>query len=335
MATMKSVITNFFKRNRLSDCGKVAVAVSGGVDSMSLLKLVSDWGKIMGVKVIGLTVDHKLRAESGDEALMVKGWCRDNGIEHFTLVWDGEKPSTSLEEKAREARYDLMINFCKEHKIPIILTAHQADDQIETFLMNLARGSGIYGLAGMQELRVFKDLLIGRPLLNTFRSELDKFASENNLPTAFDYMNDDQSYIRVKIRKNRQCLNDLLGISDERILLAVNNLSRVRESIEYTIDRVINSLEIADSRVTFNSKILLDLPEEVRLRMIGNLIKQIGKLEYSPRLSAVKKVLDMILTDTDDATTLGGCYIRRMRGRILITLDNGKKSFKNNKTKEN
>ena len=201
-----------------------AVAVSGGADSMTLLH----WMKKSGLSMVALTVDHGLRPESKSEARGVAAECKKLNVPHTTLKWTGKKPKTGLERAAREARYDLMIDFCKKNNIGVLTTAHHADDQIETFWMNLGRGSGVYGLAGMRERTERDGVIIFRPLLKTPHAELQKFCTDNGIKFADDPMNKDDDFLRVRIRKTRHAL----GISDERILLMMENLDRAREFLE-------------------------------------------------------------------------------------------------------
>ena len=123
----------------------VAVGVSGGVDSMCLLY----WLYEIGAKVVCLHVNHKLRPEADTETAYVQDVCSQLNIPCHVFVWDGNKPKTGLEAAARENRYKMMTDFCRDNGIQYLLTAHQSDDQIETFLMNLSRGSGLYGLSAM------------------------------------------------------------------------------------------------------------------------------------------------------------------------------------------
>ena len=164
-----------------------AVAVSGGADSLALLY----WMKEAGFPVVALTVDHKLRAESANEAKYVADVCDKIGIRHQILEWVGEKPKTGLEEAARKARYDLMLEYAKKNNIGVLMTAHHADDQIETFLMNLGRGSGIYGLAGVREEMERDGVIIFRPLLKVPRAELQKYCTLNKIK----YFNDEMKYL--------------------------------------------------------------------------------------------------------------------------------------------
>lgn len=288
-----------------------AVAVSGGVDSMALLY----WMHQSGAKIVALTVDHKIRKASRDEAEYVAGVCKSLGIKHYILEWNDAKPETGIEEAARVARYDLMLNFCKKNNIGVLTTAHQADDQIETFLMNLGRGSGVYGLAGIRERQERDGIIIFRPLLSTMRQELKDYCNENGIKYHDDAMNHDEKFLRVKIRNNRTLLNDKLGIADDRILLALENLGRARDFIESEVNALVQTM-MQKNPVEFDAILLLNAPSEIKLRTLSLILQKIGGALYPQRLDGIKKAL--VNLGSDCKFTLGGCNIRKLNGKIRI-----------------
>src|SRR5579872_5416214 len=133
-----------------SDITTLAIAVSGGPDSLALALLAHQWATSHGGKAIALTVDHRLREGSTAEAQQVHTWLTTIGLEHHILTWVGEKPQVAIQATAREARYRLLQTWCQERGIQALLTAHHAQDQLETFLIRLSKGSGLKGLAGIQ-----------------------------------------------------------------------------------------------------------------------------------------------------------------------------------------
>src|SRR5205823_2951019 len=145
---------------------RLAVAVSGGPDSMALLLLADRWARQRGGEAWGLTVDHGLRPESAGEARIVAGWLAARGMAHEILVWSGDKPATGIQEAAREARYALLAGWCRAHGILHLLTAHHREDQAETYLIRRRAGSGVDGLAAMSAVRELPGCRIVRPLLS-------------------------------------------------------------------------------------------------------------------------------------------------------------------------
>lgn len=300
---------------------KLAVAVSGGVDSVCLLCWLAD----MGLRPIALHVNHGLRDVAAAEAQYVQDLCAARGIECHVFEWTGDKPTTGLEAAARGARYKMMTDFCRENNVDALLVAHQADDQIETFLMNLGRGSGLSGLAAMRPVTTRDGVKIVRPLLNVWRRELKQYCDDNGIKYCTDAMNSDAKYTRVRIRQNRHLMADALGISDERILLAINNLNRVRDAIETNVADLVATVKNG-RRAVFLDSFLFDQDDNIRLKFIGTLIQQIGGDNYQPRLHSLRRALSYL--GGDCKFTLGHCTVRRLGNRILIVPEGAKTSFR-------
>jgi tRNA(Ile)-lysidine synthase len=176
----------------------LAVAVSGGPDSLALLLLAHC---AYGARVRALTVDHGLRPESVDEAATVAAVCAEIGVPHVTLRWEGGKPAANRQAAAREARYRLMADWCRREGVAWLVTAHHADDQAETLLLRLARGAGLGGLAGVRAKRDLGGVTLLRPLLGSRRSELAAVVAAAGLTAADDPSNRDDRYDRTRVRK--------------------------------------------------------------------------------------------------------------------------------------
>ena len=300
---------------------KLAIAVSGGIDSICLLH----WCKLAGMDVVCLHVNHGLRAAADTETKYVCDLCEKLNVPCQIFYWTGDKPKSGLENAARDARYKMMTDFCKANDIYALLVAHQADDQIETFLMNLGRGSGLYGLAAMRRETWRDGVRIVRPLLDVSRAELRNWLDENNVKYFIDEMNSDPHYTRVKIRQNRHLLDDQLGISDARILLAIENLGRLRDRLESDVDDLVRSV-IDNGRAVFSDVFLFDLGGDVRLKFIGTLIQTIGRDKYPPRLNSLAAALSRLQTDCK--FTLGHCTLRRLGNKILVVREGEKTTFR-------
>ena len=300
---------------------KMAVGVSGGVDSVALLH----WLNEIGADIVCLHVNHGLRAAADTESEYVRDLCKKLNVPCHIFRWTGEKPDSGLEAAARSARYKMMTDFCRDNGIEYLLTAHQADDQIETFLMNLGRGSGVYGLSAMQPISERDGIKIVRPLLNVSRDELRNYCDTRGIKYFTDEMNSDARYTRVKIRQNRHLLHDKLGISDERILLAIKNLNRARDAISNDIDKLVADV-MGNGFAMFRDSFLFDLMPDIRLKFIGTLIQKIGGDDYQPRLKSLQMALDKLHGDCK--FTLGHCTLRRLGARILIVPEGAKTTFR-------
>lgn len=300
---------------------RLAVAVSGGVDSVCLLC----WLAKIGADVVCLHVNHGLRANAAIETKYVCDLCKRLKLQCKIFYWEGEKPSSGLEAAARDARYKFMTDFCHENGIEVLLTAHQADDQIETFLMNLGRGSGLYGLAAMRSVTYRDGVKIVRPLLYVPREELKQYCDDNGIKYFMDEMNEDPHYTRVRIRQNRRLLSEKLGISDNRILLAIQNLGRVRDALDEQIAEMVSNVT-DNRRAIFLDSFLFDQAPDIRLKLLGTLIQKIGGDEYQPRLNSLSNALDKLQHDCK--ITLGHCTLRRLGQKILIVPEGAKTSFR-------
>ena len=318
---MNKNFENFMTKYKKS---KLAVAISGGVDSVCLL----NWLHKLGLDTVALHVNHGLRDVADVETQYVVELCKSLDVPCEVFYWSGEKPKSGLESAAREVRYKMMTDYCCKNKIEFLAVAHQADDQIETFLMNLGRGSGVYGLAAMRPESDRDGVKIIRPMLNVFRSELKEYCENNKIKYFVDEMNDDEKYTRVKIRKNRHLLNDKLGISDERILLAIDNLSRTRDALDSNVSNLV-SIVMVDDYARFDESFLFDEPVDIRLKLLGSLIQKVGKNDYQPRLNSLQKALDRLSSDCK--FTLSGCVVRKLGNDIIIVPEGSSVSFRKRK----
>ncbi len=300
---------------------RLAVAVSGGVDSVCLLS----WLVKLKMNVVCLHVNHGLRPAAVVEAQYVQDLCKKYDVPCHVLYWTGEKPTTGLEAAARDARYKLLTDFCRDNGIDTLVIAHQADDQIETFLLNLARGSGVSGLAAIRRESYRDGIMILRPLLDVKRDELKKYCTDNNIKYFSDEMNTDEQFARVRMRQRRHVLSDELGISDERILLAIDNLSRSRDALDWYVSNMVDTV-LKNRRAVFHETFLFDVPLDIRLKFISTVVQRIGQNLYPPRLQSVQRAVDMLGTDCQ--FTLGHCTLRRWNGNILIVPEGTKTSFR-------
>ncbi len=188
----------------LTGFSRVAVAVSGGSDSMALLRLVADWrSQLNGPReVYALTVDHGLRPESANEAQEVSAWCAGLGVPHMTLRWQGEKPSSGIQAKARTARYDVISNWCREQRVPMVMTAHTADDQAETIIMRQQRTNTDRSLAAIWPENEWRGIKLLRPLLTVRRETLRDYLRGLGQVWLEDPSNSNTDFERVRIRQN-------------------------------------------------------------------------------------------------------------------------------------
>jgi tRNA(Ile)-lysidine synthase len=302
----------------------VVLAVSGGADSTSLMHLVARWLALSagGVvpRVVVATVDHGLRASSGAEAHWVAEQAKALGFSHATLLWEGEKRATGIQDAARRARYDLLAAHAGRETPAAVVTAHTQDDQAETLLMRLARGSGLDGLAGMPSRRGLTgdgsvDLV--RPLLAIPKVRLIATLEAAGQPWIEDPSNEVLAFERVRLRKARAALEEL-GLTNDRLALSAGRLGRAREALATAADdfRQVHVALHDGIYASFARDALHSAPREVRIRVLSSLLEAFGGEGGVARLAQVEVLEESIDASGDVVRTLGGCLVSA--GRKLI-----------------
>lgn len=295
------------------DC--LAVAVSGGGDSLALLGLACDWAAERGCRIHALTVDHGLRAEAGDEALLVAREALRMGAQHETLYWTGWDGKGNLQAAARAARYALMRAACARKGIRAILLGHTSDDQAETVLMRLARGSGVDGLSAMAEGRFGQDDIL-RPLLGEARADLRVWLSRQGMRWIEDPTNDDPRYDRVRARRLLTQLASF-GIDAGSLSETAQAMARARQALIARAADVAQDI-VTDRRgiLTFDRAGLARVEAETRLRLVAHGLACLSGARYRPRLASLSAVLDNALSG--QGGTLQGCRFLPGRDRLFM-----------------
>ena len=282
----------------------VAVGVSGGADSLALVLQAAEELAVFGRKVVALTVDHGLRPTSRLEAEYVAGLMQKYGIEHHILTWTGKKPTTGIEEAARQARYALIAEWCSQNNVHVLLTAHHAKDQAETFLMRLQRGSGLEGLCGIREYSVRDGLVILRPLLAINPENLRDYLRQRAIVWVEDESNRDTTFLRGKIRQYLPELTENIGINIEKICNAVHNLQSAEDYIEQQLDLLLAHDVIWDFGTVCRFRYMdyLSWHKEMKFRVLAHLCRR----EYIPRAERVLALVNALNTMPFTGATLGG-----------------------------
>jgi len=293
-----------------------AVAVSGGSDSLALMFLLCDWAKKARLPPpFVLCVDHQLRAGSAGDARQVRRWAKAAGLRGVILVRKGEVPQADIEADAREARYRLMGDWASDNGVRAIYVGHTRDDQAETFLLRLARGSGVDGLSAMRTvspypLDGFGALALVRPLLDMDRNALRADLAARGQPWLDDPMNADPRFARVKIRNAWPAL-EAAGLSKARIANAAAHLLRAREALEVASAAVLTRgcrLQGADALI--DPVALIGAPRELGLRSLARVLMTVSQTHYRPRFERLERLFDAILGGALGAgRTLHGCRI--------------------------
>nr|WP_272492195.1 tRNA lysidine(34) synthetase TilS [Octadecabacter algicola] len=293
---------------------KVAIAVSGGGDSMALLHLYMRWSNQTGVPVIAATVDHGLRAEAADEAAFVGAFCADHQIPHSILKWDGTKAVGNVQAAARDARYQLLSDWAWENGAEAIALGHTANDVAETFLMRLGRKAGLDGLAAMPPVFSLHRSQFVRPLWQQSREELRNYLQRHDVPWIDDPSNEDLTQTRPKARKILTALEPL-GIDVEGLKSTAAALASAKSAVQsYTCNeaRRLVTADRGDVLIQTRSHPPVHPDVERRLRLAA--VRYINGKGYAPRESALIN-LDVALT-TQARHTVGGCIVCKEEGAL-------------------
>jgi len=302
----------------LAAYGRIALAVSGGPDSVALSYLVGRWRAERGEtpEVSLLTVDHDLRPGSREEALFVGRIAKSLGLPHAILTWShGGSATSGLQTKARAARYDLMAAYCHAHDIEALVTAHHLDDQAETFLMRLKRGSGLDGLTAIPEASVWAGVPVLRPLLEVPKARLAATLRDAGIGFVEDPSNADLHFERARMRASGDALAKL-GLSPEALARSARRLRRAQNAIE-TATTAFLAEQGAVSAAGFcvlGQEALTAVPAEIALRSLSRTVTALGGGAKPVRLSKLEALLEALHDRPQKAHTLGGCRLQPIRG---------------------
>lgn len=300
----------------------LAVAVSGGADSMALCLLADAWARARGGRVTALTVDHRLRLESAAEAAQVTEWLGGRGIATVTLVRPGPAPASRLQERAREARYALMTAWCRDNGVLHLLLGHHRGDQAETVLMRRRRASGVRGLAGMATVVETADVRLLRPLLTVAPERLRAVLTAARQPWIEDPSNRDRRFERVRVRADLAALD--AGAVDA-VLADAARQAAADAALEAATARAL-ALHASVHPGGF-AWVGADLATAVEpacaTRALARLLTAVGGRRYGPAAGAVATLLaNVVAARSPPGATLHGCRITWHGGRLLICREN-------------
>ncbi len=303
----------------------VAVAVSGGADSMALALLASDWAASAGGALTALTIDHGLRPDSAAEARRVAGWLAARGIAHRVLRWTGDKPGSGVQAAARAARYDLLTQWCRRNRVLHLLLAHHRNDQAETFILRLSRGSGPDGLACMAAISETPWLRMIRPLLGIEPGRLRAVLASRGQDWIDDPSNRDAAYTRVRIRA-ALAASAGGGSDTARLAETARRLGSARAALEAQTAALLARAAMIHPAgfCRLDPALLAAAPRDIARRGLSRAITCIGGHGYAPRRERLER-LHQALVDgrLRRPRTLGGCLITPRRDGLLIAREPG------------
>lgn len=314
----------------LASAPSLLLAVSGGPDSTALLFLAARWRAALkkGPKLHAVTIDHRLRKKSVREAKDVGTLARTLGVTHLVLPWRGRKPASGLQEAARAARYRLLAGAAAKLKCRHLVTAHTLDDQAETILIRLLRGSGLTGLAGMARVASVPDapasasMRLVRPLLDVPKARLIATLKRAGIAYADDPSNRDPRFTRARLRDLTPSL-EREGLSSRRLSLLAQRVRRAEAAIDAMVRNA--ALHLASRQpavpvgIRFDVDGFLQLPEEVGLRLLGRTIGVVGT-EGPVELAKLESLMSALFAPggAGGRRTLAGAIVTHRRGVLTV-----------------
>ena len=300
---------------------EVAVAVSGGADSLALTLLADAWVRARGGRVTALTVDHGLRPEAAAEAAQVKVWLTARGITHKTLSWQGDKPQTGIQAAARRARYGLLLEWCRRHGVIHLLLAHHADDQAETVAMRQAKGSGPEGLAAMAPVSPpplpgprWPRLL--RPFLSLRKERLEATLRAMGQPWIDDPSNLDLTYERVRIRRR---LIAEPGAAERLVALAVTYADARAQADRELAGWLAQAVTLhADGRAEVDRYAATQVPDNLGEMFWRRILMTVGGQTLPPRREKLARLAAAVRDPAFRGATVAGCRVAAKKSHFLV-----------------
>jgi tRNA(Ile)-lysidine synthase len=310
----------------LHDFKRVALAVSGGADSLALMLLAHKYATLTEdlKRFVVYSVDHGLRPEAAGEVRFVVAEAKRLGFKARALKWDGKKPKSGIQEAARMARYQLIAAAMRKDGADVLVTAHHLGDQAETVLMRLAHGSGVEGLRGIDMFAEIGELMIVRPLLNTHPDDLSAVVNRAGLTPVSDPSNDDPSYERVRWR---QMLPQLaaLGLTPERLAKFAARMRDADRALSAAAGQAAGALDPKSGEGTIARDALRRLPRAVAVKVVQRLLGEVGGGKKPYDLGAIGALTDRLVREPV-RTTLHGCLVRSNKTMIRFLPEPGREA---------
>ena len=318
---LSEIFQNFkFKLDKLNKKNYL-VAVSGGPDSLALVALSKAYTFLKKSKFHYVLIDHKIRDKSGQEAKKVKSLLKRRKI-NLKVLENKKKIFKNIQAEARISRYEILINYCKRNKIQTILTAHNLEDQVETFLIRLSRGSGLKGLSAMKPLStVSAKVELFRPLLDVKKYFLIKISKSIFGTYIKDPSNKNVKFLRTKVRNLKKPL-EKSGIRYEQIFRSIQNLSFSKSTLENYSSKIFKKIiKNKKNEISINFKKYQELSHDIKLTLINESIKKLRKNYYDLRSKKVANLIDSLSRKNFKKSTLGGCIFFKKNNNLCLKVE--------------
>jgi tRNA(Ile)-lysidine synthase len=318
---LSKIFLNFKNKLDTLKKNKYVVAVSGGPDSLALVALTKAYTFFSKTKFYYLLIDHNIRKNSNLEATKVKKLLKKKSI-NLNIFLNKKKIIKNIQAEARNVRYNILTSFCKKNRVKVLLTAHNLEDQVETFFIRLSRGSGLKGLSSMKPLsRINSQVSLFRPLLDTKKKFLIKI-SKNIFGTYFkDPSNKSKKYLRTKVRNLKKPLENS-GIKYEQIFRSIQNLSLSRKTLDGYLNNIFKELiHKTNNEISINFNKYKNLSNDTKMALINESIKKIKKNYYDLRSKKVDNLINSIDKRNFKKTSLGGCVFFKKGENLCLKVE--------------
>lgn len=311
------------KLNSLIDfngISKVAVAVSGGVDSMALSFLLHNFCNENDINLNLITINHNIRKESIDEARYLNNFFKNLNINHvFFNIKDSEIPSQNIEAKLRELRYNLFYDYCCKNNIKYLFLGHHLGDIAENFLIRLFRGSGLDGLSPISDLSKYKEIYLVRPLLDFSKKQLFEYIDSNKIPYFLDKTNFDQKFLRNKIRSFLESFPEYENIQ-ARIKKTSEDIFEMKLFYDDLLIKEMKNVISFDQENYYLNKIKFSkINKNIALKILALILMEVGEKNYKPRFNKLKNFYDLIIQNQKfKKRNFYGCIIEESTKDILV-----------------
>lgn len=304
---LSKIFSNFKSKLNSTNKKKFVVAVSGGPDSLALAALSKAYTYCYKSKFYYVLINHNIRRNSLQEAKKVKNLLQKKQI-NLKIISNKKKIEKNIQGEARNIRYELLSNFCLKNNIRSLITAHNLEDQVETFLIRLSRGSGLRGLSAMRpKSKISSKIDLYRPLLDTKKEFLIKISKKTFGNFIKDPSNKNLKYLRTKVRSLKKPL-EKSGVEYEQIFKSIRNLSDSRDSLDDFLKKEFSKIiKKKDSEILINLKKFKKHNNEIKMAIINASIKKLKKNYYDPRAKKVINLIRAIDKKGFKKSTLGGC----------------------------
>lgn len=303
-----TTINHLIKKYYLNNIKSIAICFSGGIDSAFLLHIANNWCKLNSINLTAIHVDHKLRSDSSQQAQEIAAHLSKIGISNKILVWEHHYLNSGIQTHARNARYELISQYCEKNKIDIALTAHNLNDQVEQILISLSQGAGIYSFLIPEYSKINNNNYL-RPLLKIEKKAIINYVKTHNIRWWNDSSNQEKKYLRNKFN---EIAESILRISeDKRILTAIDNIKRSSITLTNLANNFIKN-KVINSNLGY-SKLKLtefsDLEDELKYSVLRNIIQRVARQNSDIRIKSLKNIITEILGGKNFQKSLAGCLI--------------------------